>query len=82
MLFDRKKALNQIMGPSPEKKAEGGEVGVHPHLEALSKEAIDFVHAKDPEGFAHAMKAMHLHLAGEHDPEGYHEEAGFNNKIE
>lgn len=64
ILFDRKKALNQIMGPSEEKKKTEME---HPaHIAA--KEAIAAVHAHDHEGFANATKA--LMLAHDEENEG------------
>lgn len=74
ILFDRKKTLNQIMGPPPEKNTE--EPAAPEHLHALAKEAIDAVHAKDPIGFIHAQQAIHMHFAGENDSTGYHEDAG------
>ena len=83
MLFDKKKALNQVLGMPPGgedaklgKMSDGGEV--HPHLLASAQEAIDAIHAKDPVGFAHAQKAIHLHLAGDDQPVGEHEEAGLD----
>jgi hypothetical protein len=63
ILFDRKKALNQIMGP-PQKKSEGGEV--NPAHE-IAKEAIEAVHAKDHEGFANASKALFMHFQSDPD---------------
>lgn len=67
ILFDRKKALNQILGDPTEKKAESPKVG---GAEAIAKEAVDAVHAKDHKGFADAMKAMHMFHQGEMDPDG------------
>lgn len=62
ILFDRKKALNQIMGPPP-KKAEEAEDPAH----TLSKEAIEAVHNRDHEGFANATKALFMHYDGQED---------------
>lgn len=61
ILYDRKKALSQIMGPSPEEEVH--EDPAH----AIAKEAIEAVHAKDHEGFANATKALFMHYSGEHD---------------
>ena len=68
MLFDRKKAMNQIMGSSPEE--EGPKE--HPaHIAA--KEAIDAIHAKDHVGFANATKAMMMAHEGEGNASEDHE---------
>lgn len=69
VLFDRKKALNQILGPK-----EGAEPEHEDPSHTVAKEAIDAVHAKDHVGFANAMKAMHMHHASESDKTGYHED--------
>lgn len=66
ILFDRKKALNQIMGPSPDKKQE--EEMDHSHV--LAKEAIEAVHAHDHEGFANATKALFMHFDQDPDQDG------------
>lgn len=65
ILFDRKKALNQIMGPRPDHKSDGGEV--NPAHE-LAKEAISAVHDKDHEGFANATRALFMHF--DENPDG------------
>lgn len=64
IMFDRKKALNQIMGPHPDHKSDGGEVSPE---HALSKEAIEAVHAHDHEGFANATKALFMHFQNDPD---------------
>lgn len=65
ILFDRKKALNQIMGPPPDAPmGDHEDVGEHEHLHHLAKEAIDAIHAKDHKGFAEAFHAMHLACGG------------------
>lgn len=66
LLFDRKKALNQIMGPPPDKG--GGEAEDPAHT--LSKEAIAAVHAHDHEGFANATKALFQHYQSDPDQDG------------
>lgn len=58
MLFDRKRAMNQILGPS-EKDTPEAEDPAH----MISKEAIAAVHAKDHAGFAAATKALFMHYS-------------------
>lgn len=65
LLFDRKKAMNQILGPPPDHKKEE----VNPAHE-LAKEAIASVHAKDHEGFANATKALFVHFQNDSDQDG------------
>lgn len=72
LLFDRKKALNQIMGPHPDHKADGGEVE-HGEIHALANEAINAIHSKDAKGFAEATHAMFMHFDSMPHPEGEHE---------
>ncbi len=67
ILFDRKKAMNQILGPRPDKKSDGGDVDP---AHALAKEAIDAVHAKDHAGFANATRALFMHFDQDPDQDG------------
>jgi len=64
ILFDRKKALNQIMG-SPHKESPQ-EDPAH----TMAKEAIDAVYAKDHVGFANATKALFMHYDSDPDQDG------------
>lgn len=71
ILFDRKKALNQIMGPSPKDKEEEGKIDP---AHVMAKEAIDAVHNKDHEGFANAARALYMHFGSEGNASEDHEE--------
>lgn len=79
MLFDRKKAMNQIMGPHPDKKSGGGEVDPS-HV--LAKEAIDAVHAHDHAGFASATKALFMHFKEDPDQDGDEHESVTGREID
>jgi hypothetical protein len=58
ILFDRKKALSQILGPPPEEIREE----IDP-AHALAEEAMRAFEGKDAKGFAEATKAMFLHFS-------------------
>lgn len=62
ILFDRKRALNQIMG-SPERKVEGGEEKNPAHV--IAQEAMNALEAKDAKGFAEATHALFMHYEGQ-----------------
>lgn len=65
ILFDRKKALSQILGPPPKEKEE-----VDP-AHTLAEEAMKAFEGKDAKGFAEATKAMFLHFSnGQSEPPG------------
>ena len=65
MLFDRKKALNQIIGP----RHDDGVEAEHP-AHTMAKEAIAAVHAHDHKGFAEATKAMMQAFQSDPDQDG------------
>ena len=70
ILFDRKKALSQILGPA-DHKAEGGEVD---SLKECVSEFLDAVHSHDVEAATEAIKAIFADLEAEPHEEGPHTE--------
>jgi hypothetical protein len=77
ILFDRKKALNQIMGPPP-----GQEPEAEDPAHTIAKEAIDAVHAKDHAGFAAATKALFMHFQSDPDQDGDEHDTDTGKEIE
>lgn len=69
MLFDRKKALNQILGEPKKHMAEGGEVS---SLQACVEELINAIHEKDVPSATEALKTVFLELDSEPHEEGEH----------
>lgn len=76
ILFDRKKALSQIMGPS------GNEGPKEDPAHTISKEAIAAVHAHDHAGFAAATKALFMHFQNDPDQDGDKHESDTGREIE
>lgn len=70
IMMDKKKTLNQIMGPVPteEKKEEMGE------LDALSDEVLVAIEAKDPVALKDALKAFFYACDAQPHEEGEHTE--------
>lgn len=77
LLFDRKKAMNQIMGPKKE-ESSGAEDPAH----SIAKEAIEAVHAKDHVGFADATKALFMHFDSDPDQDGDKHESATGKEID
>lgn len=63
ILFDRKKALNQILGSPPVNPEE-----MPDPLETMAKEAMSAFESKDAKGFAAATHAMFLHFGNQSAP--------------
>ena len=67
--MNKKHALNQILGPSKDKMAEGGEVS---SLRSCVEELISAVHEKDVDGALSALRACFAELEAEPHEEGPH----------
>ncbi len=67
LLFDKKRALTQIMGGGSDGKKEGSD------MDAIAQELIDAVNANDPAGVSEALHAAFAKFDSEPHEEGPHE---------